>query len=212
MVFGFAIMLFAQPATAGSYLDFNMDGIHPDTANISFAGGASPLVGIDISVDSVAGIDTPANAGSYLIITGGILDFTTGNLISSTNNVWVFGGGGSITLSGNIGNGVVDLMSGQFSSATVEARGDTFRVTIASFTDSKNDALVRYFGFSPLLIDSWYGNMNLSFNTTAMPPSGFESSNVGSGDIMNNPIPEPGTLLLLGGGLLAVCAFVRRRK
>jgi hypothetical protein len=211
LTFGFAILLLAQQAMADVLLDFNMDAVHPASASISFAGGTNPLVGVNISVDNVVGLGTPVNDGVVLAITGGDLDFTTGNLVSTEAEEWFFGSGGTITLAGNIGNGVVNLISGTFTSAQVEAVGSTFKVTIASFTDVKDPGLIKYFGLDSS-IPSWNGNLNLSFFASGLPPNAFTSSRLGSGDITNQPVPEPASLLLLGSGLLGVYGFLRRRK
>ena len=81
-------------ARAGSMLDFNLDPVHPVGASISYAGGANPLVGSDLSVDSVFGLGTPLNDLSMLGLTGGLLNFQPGNLTGSDPDDWFFGGGG----------------------------------------------------------------------------------------------------------------------
>ncbi|MBP1611270.1 MAG: hypothetical protein H6Q04_3505 [Acidobacteria bacterium] len=212
LAFCFMSMLFVQPASAAAFLDFNMDAVHPDTASISFAGGDNPLIGVDISVDEVVGIGTPGNDGVVIDIVNGVLAFQTGNLVSSTASTWVFDGGGTITVTGDIGNGPVTLISGQFTSASVTAAGDTFKVTIATFVDTKDPDLVEFYGFDPAIIPGWNGNFNLSFAADGLPPGAFQSGDVLSGDIVNTPVPEPGSLLLLGTGLIAAYGFIRRRK
>src|SRR3954452_3127089 len=80
-------------ADAAGIIDFNMDAIHPNTASVSYAGGLNPLIGSNLSVDSLTGLDTPSHDGSTLLLTNGRLNFTTGDLISADSGHWYFGPG-----------------------------------------------------------------------------------------------------------------------
>ena len=194
-----------------------MDGVHPAGASISYAAGAAPLVGTQISVDSVAGLQTPLNQGSILACTGCLLSFTTGNLISydGVNNMYNFGGGGSISVVGTItlaGITNATILTGSFAQASVVATQNGFMVTIASFTDTKNAALLNYFGLPTNV--PYAGNMNLSFSVAGGVTNGaaFRSTQVLSGDLTNT-VPEPASVLLLGSGLAAMGLWgIKRRK
>jgi hypothetical protein len=197
-------------------LDFNMDGVHPAGASISYAAGAAPLVGTQISVDSVAGLQTPLNQGSILACTGCLLSFTTGNLISydGVNNMYNFGGGGSISVVGTItlaGITNATILTGSFAQASVVATQNGFMVTIASFTDTKNAALLNYFGLPTNV--PYAGNMNLSFSVAGGVTNGaaFRSTQVLSGDLTNT-VPEPASVLLLGSGLAAMGLWGIKRR
>jgi hypothetical protein len=203
---------------ADAFLDFNLDATHPAGASISYAGGNNPLIGSNLSVDTVTGIGTPNNPGTMLTIVGGTLTFTTGNLTGSSIDTWYFGGGGSITLTGGIDLdpltpgleipvGTV-LLSGTFTDASVMSFGRLFKISGASFFDTKNGALTTYFG---LPSGTYEGNFNISFLASGFPPNFFSSTSVGSGDVLDSPVPEPATMLLFGGGLVGIGILARRK-
>ena len=212
-VIGLAI--FVQPANAIGILDFGIES--PTAGSIAYLVNGGPLVGTNIEVDNVGGIGTAFHDGGVpLVITGGLLNFTTGNLTDTTVDRWNFGGGtsSSIVLTGGIpALGIADgtiLFQGSFGAATVITFGETFGIAGSSFTDSKNLTLADYFGFD-LTLPGWAGNFNISFNADGLPPLTFSSDTVLSGDIPNTPVPEPASLLLLGSGLIAIVGFSRSR-
>jgi hypothetical protein len=193
-------------AWADPLLDFNMNAIHPAGASISYAGGANPLVGVNIGEDDVTGIDTPLNSGVTLPCPAPdcILSFTTGNLTGSDANNWFFGGGGTIDV-------VFDsttVLSGTFNSASVAAVGGDFKVLIADFIDWKQPELLAYYGLPEV---PYHGGMNLSFTAPGSPGDAFTSTLVLSGDLVNTPVPEPSSILLLGTALLGAATLLRRR-
>jgi hypothetical protein len=213
----------AASAYALPVLDFNIDPPHAGGESISYDGIGGPLVGINITVDDITGINTPLNSGVDVAIFGGVLTFTTGNY---SGGGWDFGGGGFITITGGVDlnhNGVYDagtdiapgtvLMSGSWTSAQVVAVGDTFKITGGSFYDFKLAELVYHFGLPDGTLP-YTGNINLSFSAPppspgASPPYGFTSTEVYSGDVTNSPTPEPGTLMLMGTGLAGIAGYAR---
>jgi len=206
-------------ARAGSILDFNLDAVHPAGASISYAGGATPLVGTDLSVDSVVGKGTPLNALSILNLTGGRLDFQTGNLTGSDSGHWFFGPGGSISITTTapiVAGASNTLLSGTFTSAEVDYSNDGipgYKVVIAAFVNSVDDKLAAYYRIPPGL--PWAGNLNFSFFAAGIPPgafNSFSSDNLGSGDVITSAIPEPGSLLMgsIAVAGLALFRFHRR--
>lgn len=197
-----------QAATT-SYLDFNCDAIHPQGASIFYnVGGA--LQGSNISVDVVTGYDAfGISTGTYDSFnnSNALLDFTTGGLVAAMPNIWFFGSGGSISITAADGSRL--WLQGNFQSALVVGSGDTFKVTIASFLDTKDARLLEYFGFPANI--SGQGNLNLSFFAQTNYDGSFESTSVLSGNIVNTPVPVPTSIWFLGSGLIGVIGLKKKK-
>lgn len=195
-------------------LDFGI--VAPSPGSISYAGGANPLVGTNIEVDNVVGLNTPLNNNVLAPCVGCALNFTTGNFAGSTSTTWTFGPGGSISIVGGIPTmGIpagTTLLSGTFTdNPVVTALGPTFRIAGAVFVDRKHPRLVEFYGL-PSGVE-YSGAFNISFEATGLPPGGFASSRVLSGDVVNSPISIPSSLLLIGSGLIGfVFLHLRHRK
>ena len=214
----------ALPAHAIAELDFGL--IAPTGGVISFSGLAGdPLVGTDIEVDNVVGLDTPANPNVPIAITNGRLNFTTGGSTTVAGDAaWSFAAGGEITITGAVpAAGIVDdstvLLSGSFEIAQVIQVGLTFHVAVAEFLDIKDPTLAEFFGLTGGQNTTFEGHMNLSFlafGSTAAGrlEDGFESFVLYSGDIVNTPpstVPTPaGTWM--GVGMLGLVALIGVRR
>lgn len=213
-----AVLLVAAvaPALALPTLDFGI--VAPTSGTLSFAGGSASLVGVNIEVDSLVGLNTPVDDGVTRVCHECRLNFTTGALISSTADTWVFGGGGGITLVGGIGTGGNDiapgtlLLAGEFTgSPTVMLVNGAFKIAGAAFTDVKSADLATLYGLAGGPNLPWSGGFNISFNAEGTPPDAFVSAEVLSGDVVNSPVPEPLTLFLFGSGLVGLAGYTRAR-
>ena len=204
-------------------LDFDIATAKGGT--VSYAGGSNPLVGVNIPVTNVMGIDANGNqVGGAGICINCTLSFTTGAFTSSSSvpSMWNFAGGGTITLTAGIGGGVdfnnngIDgsepgagvLFAGSFGSADVLGLSGNYKIVGGSFQDTKNAQLLAFFGLPTNV--GYVGAFNFTIRADANAGDSFSSTRVEGGDIVNSPTPEPGTMLLLGSGITYL-AYRRRR-
>lgn len=221
------ILLLSVPAMALPSLNFNVG--FTNVGSISFAGTPAPLVGTDIPVDTVLGIDTPLNSAVYVDCIDCFLSFETGGFTGFSAPFWYFADGGSITLiggvdlnGGGIGAGDIPLgtmlLSGFFTGPqTVTDLGSEMKIAGAAFMDTKDSDLTGFYGL-PGGSAIYDGGFNFFF-TAPQNNLSFTSNVILNGSINNTPydgtpapVPEPATLLLLGSGLVGLVFFRRRRK
>jgi hypothetical protein len=203
------LLLPVGPAAAIPSIVF--DQTLPEIAGtVSWAGGSAPLVGTNIVFKTVTGVETPANAGSTLSCVGDcFLNFVTGNYAG--DETW--DPGGTFILTGDLA-GIPDsgtLLTGTWTSPVERSGGLFLSIFNGEGSDTKDPALLAYFGYP--------SDFSFNYASTAIaaigPVSGAFSVVVSNADLSNvagsAPIPEPGTLLLLGSGISAL-ALRRRRK
>jgi len=186
-------------------------------------GGA--LVGTNIVFTSITGSGTD-NDGT-IDCNDCRLNFTTGALITTDGNDYVFDAGGTITLTGgslaaNIPPNVA-LLSGTWTSqvkVTIEAGGpipNGYLLMVGAGQDTKDPTLVDYFFNTPPT--NWtFVNSQIQVESQ---PGGITQNGLaftadlskgGNSDFINAVVPEPGTALLMGLGLAGLGLTGRSRR
>jgi len=191
-----AILALALPlsAFAGSSVDFTNDGgtLMGSSAGLSLSG--SEL----IAVNGLNGLG---------LVTGnlGSLSFSTGALTSGSLQMGgTFAGGGSFVITGNGSNG---LPNGTIFNGSFTGNVTWTLVTLANGTHN--------YTLTGTITGTWLGGGTVEGATvqlTINTGKGFfnGSTNISSGDT-NVTVPEPGTLGLLGTGLIGLAGALRKK-
>lgn len=189
-----ALLTVALPlaAFAGS-IDFTNEGGTLTGSSSGLSLGGSSLIG----ANPYGGVDYMGNLGT--------VSFSTGSFVSTAGSVSTFNGGGSFTIVGNGGDGFASgtVFSGSFSGPVtltlvkVLSTGGSLYELQGSLTGTLNGQAASGITIEDYVFtgtDGWMG-----------------SSTLGSGDTFISSVPEPGTLGLLGTGLVGLAGLVRKK-
>jgi hypothetical protein len=205
----------------GAGLQFNL-ATSQSPGGLSYAGGSTPLTGSGIDIVDITGNDTVSNNGTTVTCSNCMLDFTTGNYTSFSNETWNFLSGGTVSISGGIDfpggtTDVIDgstLLSGVFTSAQVHdhTQGELhLHIDGATFTDTKHSALTDFYGLPG---GQYTGGMTITFQTEdgITPGTAFNSNIINSGSVINQPVPIPAAIWLFLSGILGLLGLAKCRK
>jgi hypothetical protein len=197
-----ALLALALPmaAFANSTTDFIVIG----NGTLGGMTGTGGLFVTSSTIDSVYGL----NGGSLTQGTLGSLTFSTGALLSAAGNVETFAGGGSFMITGSGTSGIPGgvIFSGTFS-------GPVTLTEVGIGTSATNVYYVLSCEGACSVTGTWL-NTGKTVSGSLILQTNPGNNGIGYAYFsVQSPsaVPEPGTLSLLGTGLLGLGALVRRK-
>ena len=210
-----AIPFLIAGANAANAAVIQFDDESVSGGTISYDGEGGSLIGTDLLLDMVMGIDTHANDGAELVCDTCVLNFETGDNISE-DGLYTFTNGGSVSITGtvtdNSGNIIADgeLVSGYFTEDVLVSMNDVSGMFGGLGVNDVNSDLSSFFGIK---------TTDFTFAQTGIVMEEVEVENNGgfSGVVTNvdfdskaQKVPEP--TVLFGLGVVVAGLTVSRRQ
>lgn len=192
------------------------------SGTVSYGGGANPLTTTD---GSVTGVN---NGSTSLSISGGLLNFSTGNYLSGSSTLTGFqntyADGGFLNIYGDIGGGSTLLVAGSFlGNSTFDCCSGSSILATSSFSSllnisNVNSTLASALGFNLPATGGAIGQVQIFFGGSVPTTAGssFVGVQGGGGLTLTDTasVPEPGTntLIMLGVAMMMAYLYLEKQR